>query len=69
MLVAGVIHEEGKALKRLRDATNAPIFGYYENNIGEGVVGAPTFPYWKLPDEWRRLLSAFWAARKPVALK
>jgi ABC-type uncharacterized transport system substrate-binding protein len=48
---AGIVHEEGKALKRLHDAANAPIFGYYENNIGEGVVGGPYIP---IPETGRR---------------
>ena len=38
---AGVVHDGDTAFKRLRAAANAPIFGYYEANLGEGVVGGP----------------------------
>ena len=38
---AGIPHEEGKALARLRAATNAPIFSYTDAFLGEGIVGGP----------------------------
>jgi len=38
---AGVPHERLGGLERLRDVANAPIFGVYENELGEGVVGGP----------------------------
>jgi signal transduction histidine kinase len=38
---AGVVHDGDAAFKRLHAAAKAPIFGYYEPNIGEGLVGGP----------------------------
>jgi signal transduction histidine kinase len=38
---AGVVHEGADAFRRLRAAANAPIFGYTEPLIGQGVVGGP----------------------------
>jgi signal transduction histidine kinase len=38
---AGVVHDGEAAFKRLHAAAKAPIFGYYEPNIGEGLVGGP----------------------------
>jgi signal transduction histidine kinase len=38
---AGVVHDGDAAFKRLHAASKAPIFGYYEANIGEGIVGGP----------------------------
>ena len=38
---AGVPHEEGKAMARLRAVTNAPIFSYNDVFLGQGIVGGP----------------------------
>jgi signal transduction histidine kinase/ABC-type uncharacterized transport system substrate-binding protein len=38
---AGVPHEEGKALARLRAVTSAPIFSYSDVFLGQGIVGGP----------------------------
>ncbi len=38
---AGVPHEEGKAMARLRAVTNAPVFGYNGVFLGQGIVGGP----------------------------
>jgi signal transduction histidine kinase len=38
---AGVPHEEGKAMARLRAVTNAPIFSYSDAFLGKGIVGGP----------------------------
>jgi signal transduction histidine kinase/ABC-type uncharacterized transport system substrate-binding protein len=38
---AGVPHEEGKAMARLRAVTAAPIFGYSDVFLGQGIVGGP----------------------------
>jgi signal transduction histidine kinase len=38
---AGVVHDGDDAFKRLRAVSNAPIFGYTEPLIGQGVVGGP----------------------------
>jgi signal transduction histidine kinase len=38
---AGVPHEEGKAIARLRAVTNAPIFSYTDAFFGNGLVGGP----------------------------
>ena len=38
---AGVVHDGDAAFKRLHATAKAPIFGYYEPNIGEGLVGGP----------------------------
>jgi signal transduction histidine kinase/ABC-type uncharacterized transport system substrate-binding protein len=38
---AGVPHEEGKAMARLRAAANAPIFSYSDMFLGDGIVGGP----------------------------
>jgi len=36
---AGVPHELGVSLRRLAAASNAPLFGLFESQLGEGVVG------------------------------
>ena len=38
---AGVAHEAQGALKRLVDASNAPIFSQGDGSFGEGIVGGP----------------------------
>jgi signal transduction histidine kinase len=38
---AGVVHDGDEAFKALRAASSAPIFGYTEPLIGQGVVGGP----------------------------
>ena len=38
---AGVPHERMEALGQLRRAAPVPIFGLYENELGQGVVGGP----------------------------
>jgi signal transduction histidine kinase len=38
---AGVSHEEGTAMDRLRTVTNAPIFSYSDAFLGHGIVGGP----------------------------
>ena len=38
---AGVPHERQDALARLHAASNAPLFGLYESELGRGVVGGP----------------------------
>jgi signal transduction histidine kinase len=38
---AGIPHEESRAITRLRQAANAPIFGYVDNDFGRGIVGGP----------------------------
>ena len=38
---AGVAHEEGKALARLHEVANAPIFSHSDAFFGQGIVGAP----------------------------
>jgi signal transduction histidine kinase len=38
---AGVVHDGDAAFKSLHAAAKAPIFGYYEPNFGEGLVGGP----------------------------
>jgi signal transduction histidine kinase len=41
---AGVTHEEGKALARLRAVANAPIFSYTDAFFGPEIVGGPHVP-------------------------
>jgi signal transduction histidine kinase len=36
---AGVPHEQDRVLARLREITNAPIFGYLDGYLGRGIVG------------------------------
>jgi len=38
---AGIPHEESRAITRLRQAANAAIFGYADNDFGRGIVGGP----------------------------
>jgi signal transduction histidine kinase len=38
---AGVPHEEAKAFTRLREVTNAPVFGFDDSNFGRGATGGP----------------------------
>ena len=38
---AGVVYDADASFKRLHAVAKAPIFGYYEPNIGEGSVGGP----------------------------
>jgi signal transduction histidine kinase len=38
---AGVVYDADASFKRLHAVAKAPIFGYYEPNIGEGFVGGP----------------------------
>jgi signal transduction histidine kinase len=38
---AGAVHNGDAAFTSLRAVANAPIFGYYEPNFGQGVVGGP----------------------------
>lgn len=48
---AGVPYEQEKALASLRAATTAPIFGVFESQMGQGIVGGPLL---SLEDSARR---------------
>ena len=41
---AGMVHEEGKALRRLHAVANAPIFSYTDAFFGREIVGGPLVP-------------------------
>jgi len=41
---ANVPHEQDQGLARLRAASNAPLFGYFESQLGRGIVGGPLIP-------------------------
>lgn len=41
---AGVVHEEGRALTRLHEVANAPIFSYTDAFFGREIVGGPHVP-------------------------
>ncbi|HEU5179430.1 MAG TPA: ATP-binding protein [Candidatus Polarisedimenticolia bacterium] len=41
---AGVPHEQEAAVEALRDAANAPLFGWSDNLLGHGIVGGPLLP-------------------------
>jgi len=36
---AGVPHSQGRVLTALRQSSNAPLFGFFDNQLGQGVVG------------------------------
>ena len=38
---AGIVHDGDAAFKKLHAIAAVPIFGYYEANLGEGLVGGP----------------------------
>ncbi len=38
---AGVPHEEHEGLAAIRDASNSPVFGLFESQLGKGIVGGP----------------------------
>ena len=52
---AGVPHEEDRALEVLRRDSNAPIFGLFDNQIGDGIVGGPFYPLREVANESVRL--------------
>ncbi len=39
---AGVPHENGAALASLAEVSTAPIFGFFQSELGQGVVGGPS---------------------------
>lgn len=41
----GIPHREERALTRLHDVANVPIFGIWDSQLGRGVVGGPLMPY------------------------
>ena len=41
---AGIVHEQGKALRRLHALANAPIFSYTDAFFGREIVGGPHVP-------------------------
>jgi signal transduction histidine kinase len=48
---AGVPHEEHAGLTAIRAATNAPVFGVFESQLGKGIVGGPLV---SITDEGKR---------------
>ena len=34
-------NESGQALRAVRDASSAPVFGAFESELGDGIVGGP----------------------------
>ena len=38
---AGVPHEENEGLAAIRSASSAPVFGLFESQLGQGIVGGP----------------------------
>ena len=41
---AGVVHERDEALDVIYAASNAPVFGLFDVEIGQGIVGGPLIP-------------------------
>lgn len=41
---AGLAHSQEQVLQALAAASNAPIFGLYDSQVGKGVVGGPVMP-------------------------
>lgn len=40
----GVPHEQDRALETLRRDSSAPIFGVFDSQLGQGIVGGPLYP-------------------------
>ena len=38
---AGIVHDDGKALKQIHSVANAPIFAHSDGFFGDGIVGGP----------------------------
>jgi hypothetical protein len=57
---AGVPLDRESVLPKLRAATNAPIFGYVDNYLGQGIVGGPLMSSealgWRMADAAIRIL-------------
>ena len=47
----GVPFEEERALAKLHAATSRPVFGLFDSQVGEGIVGGPLLPIDDLADE------------------
>jgi hypothetical protein len=66
---SGVPYKNEQALSALRTVTKAPIFGTFESQLGEGVVGGHTSPRARWPSSRRSTLAACSReARRPVSV-
>ncbi len=52
---AGVPHQQERALQVLHTESNAPIFGAFDNQLGEGIVGGALIPIQKAGFETARV--------------
>jgi hypothetical protein len=63
---AGIAHEGGAALSRLRDVATAPIFSYDDSFFGRDLVGGPMHSVPKVVTRRRPPRCAFFAERVPA---
>lgn len=58
---AGVPHQQERALEAVRQASSAPVFGVFDVQVGQGIVGGPLMPMTQVgtraAEAARRLLS------------
>jgi PAS domain S-box-containing protein len=64
----GVAHAEERALPELRAVANAPVFGVYSSQIGQGVLGGPVLAIDELGRNTANVALRMLAGESPVTL-
>lgn len=65
----GVPHLEERALTRLHDAANAPIFGLHDVQLGRGIVGGPLMGVEALSQRTARVAVSILAGENPSRIQ
>lgn len=66
---AGVVHEDSKALARLHEVANAPIFSYTDAFFGKEIVGGPHVPVLEAGRQVGAVAVRILSGESPVAIK
>jgi PAS domain S-box-containing protein len=64
----GVAHVEDRALPELRAVANAPIFGVYNSQVGQGIVGGPVLALEELGRNAAQVALRILAGESPASL-
>jgi len=64
----GVSYAEERALARIREATNAPIFSFADSNFGAGIVGGPMLSIQEIAEESAQVAERLLRGAAPASI-
>ncbi|PWU09442.1 MAG: ATPase [Verrucomicrobia bacterium] len=66
---AGVPYERDRPLMELHATVNAPMFGFFANQLGQGIVGGPLLPVQEISRETARVAVRILAGEPPAQIQ